>query len=386
MLRTRRSTVGGALRPPALLLSLVLVVAACGGGDEPEAAPPDDATADGASADGDGRCGDPERLDDQLAFYNWADYIDEEILSDFEEECGVTVTLDTYSSNEEAMARIQAGNSGFDVLIPTDYAAGILAEGGHLKELDYENIPNAEDLDPQQLGLYYDEDNTYTLPYQYSTTGLAYDASAFDTAPDSYGVLFDENEHCGESSLLDDQRETIGMALVYLGYDWNETDEQAHEEATDLLLDAKDCVSAFDSVNFIGNLASGEVVVAGAWGFAAGLARIDNPDIEFVIPEEGGTIWQDNMVIPADAPRPYTAEVFINYLLEPDVGAKITEWTYGFTPNLAVEPLLSDEYHEVIEGGGIAIDDEVRERLVWQVRGPEHSIFADTYADVIAAG
>lgn len=380
MPRNRRSRTRRPLHLPALLLALVLVAAACGGGDSPDDAPEE------AAVPADGRCGDPDRLDDRLAFYNWADYIDETILEDFEEECGVTITMDTYASNEEAMARIQAGNSGFDLAIPTDYAAGILADGGHLKELDMDNIPNAANIDPLQMGMYYDETNTFTLPYQYSTTGLAYNASAFDTAPDSYAVLFDQNEHCGESSLLDDQRETVGMALVYLGYDWNETDPDAHEEATDLLLDAKECVSAFDSVNFIGNLASGEVVVAGAWGFAAGLAKLDNPDVRFVIPQEGGSIWQDNMVIPVDAPRPYTAEVFINYLLEPDVGAKITEFTLGFTPNLAVEPLLSDDYRAIIDDGGIAIDDEIRERLVWQVRGPEHAIFADTYANVIAAG
>lgn len=368
-------------RPIAVVAIFALVAVACGGGDEGE-----DGGGESPAAQEAGRCGDPDRLGTTLNFYNWADYIDEAILDMFLEECGVEVKMDTYTSNEEAIAKIQAGNSGYSLVIPTDYAAGIMISEGLARPLDMANIPNAENLDPAQMGQYYDPENEFTLPYQYSTTGLAYNASAFDTAPDSWSVLFDENTHCGESSLLDDQRETVGAALVYLGYDWNETDPAAHEQALDLLLDARKCVTGFDSANYIGNLASGEVVVAASWGFAAGIARLDNPDVNFLIPKEGGTIWQDNFVVPADAPDPYTAEVFINYMLEPDIGALITEFTFGFTPNLAVEPLLSDDYHSIIDEGGIAIDDEIRQRLVWQVRGPEHKIFADTWEQVVAAG
>jgi spermidine/putrescine transport system substrate-binding protein len=367
----------------ALVAVWALVAAACGGDgdDDGTAAPP----ADGGTT-ADARCGDPERLGDTLNFYNWADYIDEEILTRFQEECGVTVTMDTYTSNEEAVAKIRAGNSGYSLLIPTDYAAGILIDEGLAHPLDRGNIPNIENLNPDQMGLYYDPENEFSLPYQYSTTGLAYNATEFDTPPDSWAVLFDQNEHCGQSSLLDDQRETIGAALVYLGYDWNETDPQAHEEALDLLLEARECVTGFDSANYIGNLTSGEIVVSGSWGFAVGIVRLDNPDVYYTIPQEGGIIWQDNFVIPADAPDPYTAEVFINYMLEPDIGAMITEFTFGETPNLAVEPLLSEDYHAIIDEGGIAIDDEIRERLVWQIRGPEHQIFADTWEQVVAAG
>jgi spermidine/putrescine transport system substrate-binding protein len=370
-----------------LILATALVAVACGGGGEDETASPTASpTAAGGAAAGDGRCGDPARLGDSLNFYNWADYIDQAVLDSFAEECGVQVTMDTYTSNEEMIAKIQAGNSGYSLVIPTDYAVQILVSQDLARPLDMNNIPNADNLDPEQLGLYYDPDNTYSLPYQYSTTGLAYNATAFDTPPDSWAVLFDQNQHCGESSILDDQREAIGAALVYLGYDWNSTDPAAHEQALDLLLDARECVTGFDSANFIGNLASGEVVLAEAWGFAAGIARLDNPDVFYVIPREGGTIWQDNFVIPADAPDPYTAEVFINYMLEPDIGALITEFTLGFTPNTKVEPLLSEDYHAIIDEGGIAVDETVRERLTYQVREEEHAIFAETWEDVLAAG
>ncbi len=374
----------GSGRGPAVLLAATMLLAACGG--DATTAATGTTTTTGGTEPVVGRCGDPERLSDSLNFYNWAEYIDEAVLKAFEEECGVAITMDTYTSNEEAVAKIQAGDSGYSLLIPTDYAVQILISEDLLRPLDMENIPNVANIDPNQMGLYYDPDNTYSLPYQYSTTGLAYNASEFETPPDSWAVLFDQNEHCDRSSLLEDQREAIGAALVYLGYDWNETDPAAHEEALDLLLNVRECVTGFDSANYIGNLANGDIVLAESWGFAAGIARLDNPDVAYVIPKEGGTIWQDNFVIPADAPDPYTAEVFINFMLEPDIGALITEYTLGFTPNLEVEPLLSEDYHTIIDEGGIAIDDEVRERLTFQVRGEEHAIFAETWESLVAAG
>jgi len=378
MLRGTPGNLSAHLRLVAGLAALMLLAAACGEEAAPEGA---GGTPTGGAAVG--RCGDPERLGATLNFYNWADYIDEKVLEMFEEECGVRVTMDTYTSNEEMLAKIQAGNSGYSLVIPTDYTVKIMIEQDLARPLDMENIPNSSNLDPSQLGQYYDPTNEYSLPYQYSTTGLAYNVTAFDEPPTSWAVLFDQNDHCGESSLLDDQYETVGAALVYLGYSWNETSDEAHEKAIDLLLDAKDCVSAFDSANFIGNLASGEVVVAEAWGFAAGIARLDNPDVEYVIPEEGGILWQDNFVVPADAPDPYTAEVFINYMLEPDIGALITEYTFGFTPNLKVEPLLSDEYHEIVTEGGIVVDEAVRERLEPSIR-PDARRYSDTYKAVTA--
>lgn len=382
------------LRLVAATFALALIASACGDDDDTDATAADaesssSAEGDEGSSDGDpttGRCGDPARLGSSINFLNWADYIDETILESFEAECGVSVTMDTHTANEEAIAKIQAGNSGYSLVIVTDYAVGIMASEGELQELNVAEIPNIANLEPAQMDLYYDPGNVYSLPYQYSTTGMAYDVTAFDDPPTSWDALYAGNQYCGQSSLLDDQRETTGSALAYLGYEWNETDPAAHEEALDALLDARDCISAFDSANFIGNLASGEVLVAESWGFAAGIAYLDNPNVRFVIPDEGGIIWQDNFVIPADSPDAYTAHVFINYMLEADIGALITEFTIGYTPNTLVPPLLSDDYRAVIDGSGLALTDEIRDRLVFQVRAEEHSIFADTWGEVVAAG
>lgn len=344
-----------------------------------------DGDSDGASVPIDERrCGDPDRLGDSLSFYNWADYMDPEVLVAFEQECGVRVTMDIYPTNQALIARLRAGGSGYSLAVPTDYAAQILIEEDLALSLDMGDIANAANLDPERLGQFYDPDNVYTLPFLYSTTGFAYDETQFDTAPTSWSALFDQNGQCSSSSLLNEQYETVGAALAYLGHPWNSDDPAAHADAAELLLEARDCISAFDSANLIGNLVSGEVAIAQIWGFAAGIARVDNPDIQYVVPDEGALLWQDNLLIPADAPDPYTAHAFINFMLEPDIGAMIAEWTFGFTPNLAAEELLSERYYEIIDGGGIAITDEMRSRLFPSL-SRSRELFAETWNQIVTA-
>ncbi len=387
----------------AMALSLAV---ACGGGTEPAApaaseAPtetsetmPEEEHADGeehtevpeevAMAD---RCGDKTKLAAEINFYNWADYVDEEILTAFEEECGVKVNLDVYSSNEDLIAKLQAGNSGYDLVVPSDYAVEIMIERGMIKELDFANIPNFQYMNPANLGLYYDPDNKYSVPYQWGTTGIAFNTAFFEEEPDSWAYLFDPAlvcEHSGFASMLDDERESVGAALKYLGYSYNDTDPAHHQEARDLLLAQKECLAGYNSDNFSTTLAGEEVVIAHAWSGGAALARDENENIKFVIPKEGGAIWQDNLAVPSDAPNPYTAEVFINYLLDPDVGAQNTNYIYYFTPNSASEPLLDEYYFNLLSDGGMMVDDEVYARLEWIERTAETIIFSDTWTAVKA--
>lgn len=366
-----------------IVLVLAWALAACAGGTAEAPPPPDD----DAGALPSERCGDPARLAPQLNFFNWSDYMDPDILTQFEAECGVQVRQDIFSSNEDLIARIQAGNSGYDLIIPSDYAVEILISRGLLRELDHSNIPNMVNVNPAQMGLYYDPDNRYTLPYQWGATGLAYNTAHFATPPDSWAYVFDPELACqntGFVSLLDDERETVGAALKYLGYSYNDTDPMHHAEAEALLIASKDCLAGYNSDNFNQTLAGEEVVLAQAWTGGAALARSENENIAFVIPKEGGAIWQDNMAIPIDAPNPYTAEVFINYVLDPEIGAQLSNYIYYFTPNQAAETLLDEEYFAILEGGGMVITDEVRQRLEWIERNEQTIIFSDTWTAVKA--
>jgi len=397
-----------------MVLALALLVVACGASPEPAAAPAEEqeeaapaepvqeeaaeeemaeeeaaeeemAETEMAASD---RCGDPSQLSAELNFFNWSEYIDEEIFTQFEEECGVKVTQDFFSSNEDMIAKIQAGNSGYDLIVPSDYAVEILINAGLLAELDMENIPNFSNLKPDTIGLYYDPENKYSVPYQWGTTGIAYNETAFpDGPPDSWAYLFDPElvcQHSGFVSMLDDERESIGAALKYLGYSYNDTDPAHQGEAKELLLGQKDCLAGYNSDNFNQTLASEEIVLAHAWSGGTALGRDENENVKFLIPREGGAIWQDNMAIPIDAPHKYTAEVFINYLLEPDIGAQMTNYTYYFTPNAESEPLLDEYYRDLLESGGMLVDDEIMSRLEWIERDEDSIIFSDTWTAVKA--
>jgi spermidine/putrescine transport system substrate-binding protein len=378
------------------LMPLIVVLAACGSAATPapvkEEAPAattapaaEGPAAEAATPD---RCGDKSKLAAQLHMFNWSDYIDEEIFTRFEAECGVKVVQDLFTSNEDMIAKIQVGNSGYDLIIPSDYAVELMAQANLLAELDKANIPNISNLNPKNMGMYFDPDNKYSLPYQWGTTGLAYDATAYPAGPpDSWTYVFDPELVCknkGMVSMLDDEREAIGAALKYLGHSYNDTDPAHQEAAKQLLLGQKECLAGYNSDNYNQGLAAEEIVLAQAYSGGAALGRDENPNIAFIIPKEGGTIWQDNLSIPMDAPNQYTAEVFINYLLDPEIGAQLTNYTYYFTPNLASEPLLDEAYTALLKEGNILPDDDTLSRLEWIKRDDKSIIFSDTWTAVKA--
>ncbi len=384
-------TVRSPLSLMILSLSLVFILAACGGTDNaPAASNGESAPASNSAPATDVLpefCGDPSKLSAELHFFNWADYMDEDIMAQFEEACGVKVTQDIYSSNEDLIAKLQAGNSGYDLVIPSDYAVQILINAGLLRPLDMANIPNVVNIDPNLMGMYYDPENTYSIPYQWGTTGIAYNVTAYPDGVDSWAALFDPAQVCeqkGFASMLDDERESIGATLKYLGYSYNDTDPDHQAQARDVLLAQKECLAGYNSDNYSQTLAGEEVMIAHAWSGGTALAHGENENVKFVVPKEGSAIYMENMTIPADASNAYTAEIFINYLLSPEIGAQLSNYIYYFSPNLASQPLLDPTYHALLESGGMVVDDEIRSRLEWIKRDDQSIIFSDTWTAVKA--
>lgn len=359
------------------MVLVALIVAACGSSAPQSAAPttaPADVVAGGEDVAGgeevavageSGRCGDPSRLAESLNFYNWTNYIDDEILRMFEAECGVRIVYDTYSSNEDLLAKLQAGATGYDLIVPSDYMVSIMIQLDMLQELDHANIPNLSNISPRFFDAPYDPGFVHSVPYQWGTTGIAVDLDAVNDEPDGWASLFDPEivaQFGGRVSLLNDGRETLGAALKYLGYSLNTTDPAELEEAKQVLLAVKPYIATFDSDGFEELLLSGETVIAHSWSGNAFQAIFSNPDrnLEYVIPAEGSVIWVDNMAIPRTASSPYTAEVFINYILEPEIGAMLTNFNYYTSPNDASFEFLDED---VRTDPGIYPPDDVLERL-----------------------
>jgi spermidine/putrescine-binding protein len=257
-----------------------------------------------------------------------------------------------YESNEAMLSQIQAGVN-YDLIVPSDYMVGIMIEEGLLVELNKDAIPNITNLAADFQAPPYDPDLAYSVAYQYGTTGLGVNLELVgDAFTPSWALVFDTSltqNFAGGVSLLDDPRETMGAALKYLGYSLNDTDIDHLQEAADLIKEAKAYVAQFDSDQYDETLVAGEVAVAHGYSgnMIVAIGEADDPDnYTYVLPEEGATIWIDNMAIPVDSEAPCTAHAFINFLLDAENGAALTNWNYYASPNAASEEFIEEEVIE----------------------------------------
>lgn len=331
----------------ALVGVFALLASACGGGS------------DGAeSAAGDCAVGE---TDGNLALYNWAEYIDPEHLDAFAAEFGIEATMDVYDSNEAMLPTVAAGNSGYDVVIPSDYTVQIMIDGEVIQPLNFDLLPNASNISDDFQSPSYDPDLAYSVPYQWGYTGIAVDTAVVGTDfPRSWDLIFgsEADAYAGKITLLNDPRETLGAALKSLGYSLNTTDEGELAEAKELVASASGNLAAFNTDSFDELLTSGETAIAHGYSgdaFTQFLETDDPSQYVFFVPEEGGTRWVDNMVIPFDAPHPCTAHTFINWLLDGDEGAALSNWNYYGTPNKASIDSLDAELKEFLTSPDVLV-------------------------------
>ena len=259
-----------------------------------------------------------------LHYFTWSDYVGPEILAEFEQREQAKVIVDVFSSNEELLAKLQSGATGYDVAVPSDFMVAIMKQEGLLAELDAAKIPNAARLAEHLQHLPFDPEQRYSVPYLWGTVGIGYDSQVITTPPDSWSVLWD-SRYAGRISMLNDQREVFGATLRWLGYSLNATDPSVIEQAKRKLMDQKVLVKTYTSDHYDQLLASGEVVLAQGWGGPVARAMKDRPSIRYVVPKEGGTIWADCLVILKSAPQKELALRFINFLLDPKVAARTSE-------------------------------------------------------------
>jgi spermidine/putrescine transport system substrate-binding protein len=286
----------------------------------------------------------------RIVFYNWADYIDPAFYDEFEAETGIEVVEDNFASYEELLAKFQGGATGYALIVADSRTINILNAESRLAELDHANIPNLSNLYERFRTLSYDEGNTYCAAYQWGVTGLGYNKDEME-APNSWAALFEPNSNApayGRTTMLDDVREVFGAALIYLGYDVNTTDEAQLKEAQQLLIKAKAGLTGYDSTTFHTLLGSGENLLAHGWNgsFMRVMDQPDGANVGFVVPKEGSLTWIDHLCIPANTPadQKLAAEMFINFLLRPEIGARLSARNFYASPNQAAEAHLDKEF------------------------------------------
>lgn len=270
----------------------------------------------------------PAELEGDLSVYNWADYMHPKTYGLFEKEFDVKITEDAYPSNEDALAKLQAGAKGYDLVVPTGYMVEIMAQEGLLMEIDHSLVPNLAIVEDQFLDTPFDPGNRYSVPKDFGTTGYAYRSKFIKEEMTSWEDFYKlAPKYSGRYTVLDSSPEVVGSALKMLGYSYNSVDANEIKEATDELLKLKPHVRKITS-SMREILISGEAYCSLTWNGEAGYVAVDAADVRYAVPSEGTEVWTDNWCIVAGAPHPAAAHAFINWHLTPEIQAKDTSYHY----------------------------------------------------------
>jgi putrescine transport system substrate-binding protein len=342
--RRERGTMKNMARPVArrrvaMALGAALLLAGCG---RQPVAPSSNSASTGAATD----------ADKVVNIYNWSDYIDPTIVPAFEKEYGIKVNYDVFDSNEVLETKLLAGHTGYDVVVPSASFLQRQIQAGVFQKLDKSQLPNLRNLDPDIMHRIevHDPGNQYGVNYLWGTSGVGYNeaqiASAMPNAPtDSFAMFYDPNviknfQKCGVS-ILDAPDEMVGTVLLYLGKDPNSEALEDLQAAEKVLIAIRPYVRYINSSKYIEDLANGELCLALGWSGDVGQARRRAIEagktfkIKYNIAKEGAIMFFDMLAIPADAPHPKNAHLFIDYMLRPEVAAKNSSSMHFTTSNAA---------------------------------------------------
>ncbi len=277
-------------------------------------------------------------IESELNLYLWSDYVAESTIPNFEKEFGVKVTLDTFESNEEMIAKLLAGASGYDLILPTSNLFAALFANDVVTRLSRRYLTNWANVAPIFVDPPWDPGNAHSVPWAWGTTGIVYRKDKITVPPDSWSVFFD-SAYRGKMTMLDDIRDVIGTFLKYRGKSLNSSAPADLAQAKADAVAAKANLKAYVSAPVKAQLIAGDVWLAQLWSGDAAQAMAEEPELGYVIPKEGSMIFTDGLAIPKTARHRRAAHEFMNYVLRPEVGAAIADKTGYGTPNQAALPL-----------------------------------------------
>ena len=283
--------------------------------------------------------------DNQVYVYNWGEYIDPEVIEMFEEETGIEVVYDEFESNEIMYAKIASDNSAYDVICPSDYMISRLIQEGMIQELDWDELPYASaNIDPDYLesAASFDEGNKYTVPNFCGTVGILYNTKLVDEPVTSWDILWDE-KYAGQILMQDSVRDAFMVALARNGYSINTTNADELEKAANDLIEQKPLVQAYVIDQVRDKMIGGEAALGVIYSGEALYTQRENPDLEYVIPDEGSNVWLDGWCITRDARHTENALKWINFMCREDIALMNFEYVTYTTPNLKAQELIEDE-------------------------------------------
>lgn len=285
----------------------------------------------------------------EINVYNWGEYISDgaedtmDVVAEFEALTGIKVNYTTYASNEDLYAKLKSGGASYDVIIPSDYMIARLIKEGLVQKLDFNNIPNYSYISDEYKNLYFDPENAYSVPYTGGMVGLIYNTTMVQGTPDSWNIMWDATYE-GQILTFNNPRDAFGIAQYLLGQSVNTANEADWRAAADKLIAQKPMIQSYVMDEVFDAMERGEAAIAAYYaGDFLTMADV-NPDLAFVYPKEGTNIFVDSMCIPTNAKNKEAAEMFINYMCDPDVALANAEYLCYLCPNTAV---LEDERYSL---------------------------------------
>ena len=266
----------------------------------------------------------------ELFFYNWSNYFPPDLLKKFEAETGIRTTLDVYDSNETLLAKLQAGATGYDVVVPSDYMIPVMVRDGMLERIDAKAMPNFGNIAPNFLGLAFDPERAYTVPYMWGTTGFTYDSKRVPGGKleESWKAFFEPPAAlAGQIAALNDEVEMWNAAAYYLGIDKCTAKPEDGKRILDVLEAQKPAVATYNSDGTIERMIAGEVIMHQQWNGASHRTREKLPSAVYVYPKEGVSFWMDNFAVVKGAPHLEEAKTFIDWMLKPENMAAASNFT-----------------------------------------------------------
>lgn len=279
-----------------------------------------------------------------LNIYNVGDYIDESLIEEFEKETGIKVQYSTYDTNEMMYQKVKSGSTNYDIVVPSDYMVSKMSKEGMLEKIDFENIPNIKNIDEKFLNPGYDPKNEYSVPYMWGTLGIAYNNKYVDKKDIGSWDLLWNPKYKGKILIFDSVRDTMGATLKKLGYSMNTKNEKEINEAKELLMKQKEYALAYVNDEGKDRMVGEDAYIGMFYSGDYPLMKIENPNLEFFVPKEGSNKWVDNMCIPTTTENKKEAEMFINFMLDPQVSKKNTEYIGYSTPNKECMKILDKKY------------------------------------------
>jgi spermidine/putrescine transport system substrate-binding protein len=278
-----------------------------------------------------------QQVSDELHIYTWSNYIDQELVNAFKAKTGIKVIFDIFDSNETMLATIQAGKGGiYSVIYPSDYKVSQMIQLGLLSQLDHSRLEGIANLLPRFQRSVHDPGNRYSVPVSWGTTGLVYNGEKLSDPPTDWSYLWQNKDKLTRRlTLMDDVREVMGATLRSLGFSYNSSNANELKQAYERLQDLKPAIATFTTDAWRDQIIAGDLLISMCYSADAVSVMNQNKKLKYAIPKSGTSIWSDTMVIPNAAPNRDAAYEWLNFMLQPEVAAKVTERLFFATPNAA---------------------------------------------------